>query len=307
VVDRLLLIANPASSQFSGGIHRTAVRTLRRRYEVEPAWPQSARHAAELAGRAVEEGVGLVAAMGGDGIVHTVAQALAETKVPLVVLPSGTTNVFARLMGIPEKAVPAARLATGNHRVVEVPLLRMVLTSDRTTLRRWAVFAAGFGFDAEVVARAEAEPYRKYRFGGVHYARTALSVALGGFRRRLPHIMVASGDRRTDGVALLAQFRPVYTYFGRFSLRLATDPPDPITLLVLERMRRRRIPAIVRRLLSGADLGAMSDFTVWQGVETAVFEADPPVLGEADGELLGPIDHGELSLQPDALRVVVPA
>jgi diacylglycerol kinase family enzyme len=245
--------------------------------------------------------------MGGDGIVHTVAQALAETSVRLAVLPAGTTNVFARLLEIPNKAVPAARLVAGAHRNQTVPLLRLTIGSNGVTSTRWAVFAAGFGYDAEVVARAEAEPYHKYWLGGVHYARSALRVAFSDFRRRAPNLRIHAGERKIDGIALMAQFREVYTYFGRFPLRIERAVPHPLTLLVMSELPRRRIPAILGRLLnSKAELATLPGFEAWPNVESARLEADPAVLGQADGELLGPVEWAEMSVVADALRVVAP-
>jgi diacylglycerol kinase family enzyme len=244
--------------------------------------------------------------MGGDGIVHTVAQALAQTSVRLAVLPAGTTNVFARLLGIPDKAVPAARLVTGAHRHQAVPLLRLHMGSGGVTSTRWAVFSAGFGYDAEVVARAEAEPYRKYWFGGLHYARSALKVAFSDIRGRPSNLRIHAGDRKADGIALMAQFREVYTYFGKFPLRFERAVPQPLTLLVVKELPRRRIPAIVNRLLNNGEVATLPGFEAWPNIESARLEADPPVLGQADGELLGPVEWAELSVAADALRVVVP-
>lgn len=178
-MDRLLLVANPAASGFTGGLHRAVVRALSRRYAVEAVWPQSAEHARELADAAQGQGVGLVAAMGGDGIVHHVAQALVGTGTALALLPVGTTNVTARVLGLPRRPLAAARLIAGAHQVVPHPALKIDLQTSEGWRIHWAVFAAGVGADAEVVARAETEPYRKYRFGGLHYARTTVATAWG--------------------------------------------------------------------------------------------------------------------------------
>jgi diacylglycerol kinase family enzyme len=302
----LLLIANPASSQFTGGIHRSVIRILSKRFEVEAVWPQSPPHSIDLAAQAVRQGAGMVVAMGGDGVAHHVAQALAETPVPMGLIPTGTTNVLARLLGVPRRPISAARLLAGSHLKRDVPLLSLVLENRRGTARRWAVFSAGFGFDAEVVGRAEAEPFRKYRFGGIHYARTALATALGTFRRRRPHIQVTAEDHKGNGVAALAQFHHVYTYFGKVPVRFAADPPNPLTMLVVNRLRSTQIPAIARRALTRADLSALKGFDVWTDISKATVEAEPPVAAQADGEVLGMVERAELSLFPKAMRVVVP-
>ena len=112
--------------------------------------------------------------MGGDGIVHHVAQGLVETDAVLGIIPVGTTNVIARLLGVPVKPAKAARLIVdGNGPILTMGAARMTLTRGSVKTKRHAVFACGFGLDAVVVLEAEKEPFRKSRFGSLHYARTA--------------------------------------------------------------------------------------------------------------------------------------
>jgi diacylglycerol kinase family enzyme len=63
----------------------------------------------------------VVAAMGGDGTVSCVAAALAGTSTPLLVLPAGTLNHFAKDLGVPLAAAEAALLVRdGVQRRVDV-------------------------------------------------------------------------------------------------------------------------------------------------------------------------------------------
>lgn len=306
-MQRLLLVANPSSSQFTGGGHRSVVRILRRRFEVETAWPQSPEHARALTSQAVANGFEVVAAMGGDGVVHHVGHVLAGTETALGVIPTGTTNVYARLFGIPHKPTAAARLLIGAHLRRPTSLLAIDGHQDQGEVRRHALFAAGFGFDAAVVRAAEQEPYRKYHFGGLHYARTAIRTLLYDYRKRRPHIRVTGGSRATDAVAVLIQFQPVYTYFGRRALRLSPDLPDPMSALVVESLPARRLPRIVAGLLGGANLDRLPGMQVWTGLDSIAFEADPPVWGQADGEMTGAWKAASVSLRREALQVLVPA
>jgi diacylglycerol kinase family enzyme len=304
---KLLLIANPSSSQFTGGDHRTALRLLSTAYEVEAAWPRSAANARELAAAAVAAGVEVVVAMGGDGVVHHVAQELVAGDSVLGVIPVGTTNVFARMLQIPPKVPAAARLIAGPHRVRSAPVLLIAGDTEDGPESRYAVFATGFGFDAEVVRAAEQEPYRKYRFGGIHYARTALATALGDLRRQEPYIEATGEDRQARGVAILVQFHDVYTYFGPLALRFLPRPSarDLMTVLVVERLPPRRIPRIMARVLRGADLGRIPGFQVWDGVSTLELTSQPAAPGQSDGEPTGPWSKVKVSLVPEALGVLV--
>jgi diacylglycerol kinase family enzyme len=69
------------------------------------AGPELARAAREAAADC-----DIVAALGGDGTVNAVAGALAGSETPMLVLPAGTLNHFAKDLGIPPDAADAALL-----------------------------------------------------------------------------------------------------------------------------------------------------------------------------------------------------
>ena len=64
--------------------------------ETRVVYTEFAGHAAEVASKAAEEDDLLVIACGGDGTIHEVANALAESSTPLAVIPLGTGNDFTR-------------------------------------------------------------------------------------------------------------------------------------------------------------------------------------------------------------------
>ena len=303
---RIVVIANPAASQFTGGSHRDIMAMLSRGSDVASIWPGSPTEAEERARESAENGVDVVVAMGGDGMVHHVTQGLVGTGVALGVIPVGTTNVFARLLHIPSKPTKAARLFLGIPHTRSVGVATMTLVRGSTETVHHAVFACGVGLDAAVVQRAEKEPYRKYRFGSIHYASSALGTALQDYPRRRPHVRARSGDRQALATAALVQFRDVYTYFGRIPLRFAPGAPEPMSAFVMARLRRRSIPRIATSVLTGRDLGSLPGIEVWKNVERLEIEADPPVEAQADGEALGMVDGGSITWSPSALTVVVP-
>ncbi len=102
-----------------------------------------------LARGAVAAGASLVIAAGGDGTVRACAHALADTPVPLAILPLGTANLAARALGVPHQT--AAALATafgGRERRIDLALADLGGTAGGLTFAAMA----GIGLDAEVVA-----------------------------------------------------------------------------------------------------------------------------------------------------------
>lgn len=300
-----MVIANPVASQFTGGDHRRVMATLSRSYrQVEAIWPSGPADTSKTAAEAARSGATVVVAMGGDGMVHHVAQGLVGTRAALGIIPVGTTNVIARLLGVPGRAARAARLIASRREPRVWGTARLSLRRGAIETIHHALFACGFGLDALVVERANADPHRKYRFGSLHYARTALAVALGGFPRVKPHLEIAAGTRRAQAASLQVQFREVYTYFGWVPMRIAPEDPDPMTALVTSRLRRRRIPGIVSRLLLKDGVGEVPEMEVWEGVEAIELDANPSVAAQADGEPLGLIESARVAWAPDSLRVI---
>jgi undecaprenyl-diphosphatase len=118
-----------------------------------------------LARGAVAAGARLVIAAGGDGTVRACAHALADTPVPLAILPLGTANLAARALGVPPR--PAAALATafdGRERRIDLALADLGAGAAGLTFAAMA----GIGLDAEVVA-ATSRPLKR-RAGWPAYA-----------------------------------------------------------------------------------------------------------------------------------------
>jgi len=125
-----------------------------------------------LARQAVAEGAGLVFAAGGDGTVRACAQALADTGVPLAIVPLGTANLTARALGLPARADRAIEVGfRGRDRRIDLASADVGNAGDADKGRRdGTLFAAmaGIGLDAAVVEAAHAAGKR--RLGWVAYA-----------------------------------------------------------------------------------------------------------------------------------------
>jgi len=303
-MEHVVVVANPAASQFTGGSHRDVMAELARTHEVEAQWPGSATEATEVARTAVADGAKVVVAMGGDGMVHHVAQALVGSDAALGIIPAGTTNVVARLFAIPARPARAAKLIGRDPEPTSMGTARMTLRRGATETAHHALFACGFGLDAEVVRVADSDPYRKYRFGSLHYARSAFSVGFRSYPSVRPHVDFRAEGHEARGTTALVQFRDVYTYFGKIALRFGDDRPEPMSALILDRLKRRRIPTIFFSALGHRDLDKIDGFALWPNIKHLELEADPEVPAQADGESLGLVDGGSVEWAPDSIRVI---
>jgi diacylglycerol kinase family enzyme len=161
----------------------------------------------------------------------------------------------------------------------------------------------GVGADAAVVHAAEQDPLSKRSFGSLHYARTAITTIRKDLRKRPATVTVTAGDRTLNGIGLLAQFHTVYSYFGRRPLILGD--PDPIAVLVIEELKLRRVPKILRSAGPRGDMGSIDGLTLWEDVESFEVHSSTPVEVQADGELLAGVTEMSVSFRPESLTVAV--
>ncbi len=127
----VLLIANPTSGRGQGSRALPEVETVLRAAgaQVRVHRTQGPGEAKERASRAAQDGTSLVVAVGGDGTLHEVLNGLCSARTPpdaalpaLGLVPSGTGNDYARMLGVPSRdpAGAAALLAKGQLRRVDL-------------------------------------------------------------------------------------------------------------------------------------------------------------------------------------------
>jgi len=300
---RLLLLANPSASGFTGALYRDVVSILSTSFEVDAEWPQGPGETRARASRAAEDGYAVVAAMGGDGVVHHAANGAVDTTAALAIIPVGTTNVAARIFGLPRRPKKAAA-AVANLPSVPTRLARIESTGGGDKKVEFATFAVGVGFDADVVERAERRPHSKLRFGGFHYAESAISALLRDWRGRPANLRVDVDGTRFDGVAVLTQVHNRYTYFGRVPLHITQRPVDGLAAVVAEDLEVHRAAEIFARAVLRRPLGERLGARVYARFERLTIEAEPATPFQADGEHLGLASHVVITPAPDALLVI---
>jgi diacylglycerol kinase family enzyme len=209
----------------------------------------------ELARRAAED-CDVVAALGDDGTVNAVATALAGSSTPLLVLPGGTLNHFARDLGVPLDPVEAALLVRdGVERKVDLAEVN------------GRVFVNTSSIGAYPVAVALRERLRER---GVRNKWSAMVRAALRTFRRFPAMRVhIDGD---DGAIVLETpfvFVGNNPYGGEGLLRLRRERLDTGRLGVITAAATSR--RAVLRVVARAVLGRLDDAPeVWRGEFAAV-------------------------------------
>lgn len=138
---KIVFILNPHSgTQSKDGLPTIIDDTLDHRlFDHEARFTKYPGHAAEIALQCANEGVDIVAAVGGDGTVNEVARSLVHTDTALAIVPCGSGNGLARHLRIPID--PHKAVALINHRNIE--------SLDYGVINGLPFFCTcGMGFDA---------------------------------------------------------------------------------------------------------------------------------------------------------------
>jgi diacylglycerol kinase family enzyme len=302
---RMLVIANPYATTVSDRLKSLVVYALQGRYEVDAADTEGRDHATELCREAAREGYDVVVAFGGDGTINEAANGLAGSDTVLACLPGGATNVYCRMIGVPNDIVDAAE-----H------LLR--LSDDWRPRRldlghvngRYFTFSAGIGLDGAVVRQVDAHPRAKTRLRHWYFTWAAVGSFARGYLVRPPRLDVHLGGRVVRGVTVVVQNGDPYTYFGERPIRVASDialDDGRIAGVVLQRSAPVDMPTVTARLLSqrlrAEDHRRVAAFAGSE--EVRVVSADGRAVPiQVDGDYIGDATEAMFGVAPGALTVV---
>jgi diacylglycerol kinase family enzyme len=303
---RMLVIVNPYATTVSDRLRNLVVYALGSRYAVEAIDTQERGHATQICREAASEGYDVVVAFGGDGTVNEAANGLVGSRTPLTALPGGSTNVWARTLGIPNDVVDATEHLLRMADEFEPFPVDLGLVNERHF-----VFAAGAGLDASVVERVDAHPYRKARFGAWYYSVCAVDIFLRRYLVNPPRVRVIDGGRTQEGVTAIVQNSDPFTYFRRRPIRVV-EPAGlnmgSLSIGVLKRATVLELPTLVPRLLSTRARSVMRHRQIEPLLELqhARVEAidDRPFPVHVDGDYIGEFSEIELGVQPGGLLAV---
>jgi diacylglycerol kinase family enzyme len=257
--------------------------------------------------------------MGGDGTLREIAASLAGSGIPLGIVPGGTGNLLAGILGVP--ASPSAAIAAlpdARARTIDLGEVTLRLAAppggsfasdgspdQAVPADLVATFAigCGIGFDARVMATTPA--HMKRRFGRSAYFAQAVRLALE--IEAIPHRVTVDGQViETDAsIALITNMGELVP--GFVGPRLPIIPDDGLLDLIVVGARgplhgmKGLIDQLFRTHVGG---GSGSDSLRVRGRVIEV-EADRPEPLQVDGDHVG---WGSLAARvlPGAIEVLVP-
>ena len=276
--------------------------------QLEIAETDERGHGVDLAAQAMRSGTDVVVALGGDGTINEVVNGLladgVHSQVPaLGIVPAGSTNVFARALGLPNDPIEATgalleALRSGSRRRVSL---------GRADDRYFA-FAAGMGFDAAIVEGVEERRRAGKRSTHVLYARVGVRAFFRADRRH-PKVQVDLPDGTTlENVyfTIVANTDP-WTYVGNRPLRPTpgADFDAGLALYARRRMGMTGLLVSMARMSGGKPrIGARGAFRA-DDLAGLTVRADEPLPVQIDGDYAGSRQKLTFTAVPEGVSVVI--
>ena len=248
------------------------------------------RHATELARRAIDDGCGLVVAIGGDGTMNEVAAALIGTNTILGLIPCGSGNGLGRHLGIPGPGKGAFRiLLNGKPRAIDTGSVNGIPFFN----------AMGIGFDAEISHRFN----QLTRRGLEAYVRTAVATFFGYHPQPCT---IHNGDNTLTTAAFIVSIANSDQYGNDCFIAPGAQVDDGrLDMTIVKKVSILGILPLAVRLFTRS-IGGSRSVQRFSGSHF-VIERPAPGLIHTDGETHQTSANIEVSVQPRSLRVMVPA
>lgn len=239
----------------------------------------------------------VIVAAGGDGTVGAVADYVADTGHVMGVLPLGTSNDFARSLGLPMGPERAARIL-GSGKLAAIDLGRLIVPGRPP---RHFAHAATVGLSVNFARLATRTTLRR-RLGRLTYA-VAGAIAVRDRRPFACELDYGDRSERLTLTHLSIVNAPVFG--GALGIRMGESDLDDRVLDVLAVE-----PLPLRRLLLAAAQAALRIRRPTPGVHSrhvrrVRVRAETPLEVTLDGELAGSVP-ADFEVAGEALRIVVP-
>ncbi|MGH2776508.1 MAG: diacylglycerol/lipid kinase family protein [Actinomycetota bacterium] len=269
--------------------------------EYEVVRTEGPGHATLLTKEAVERGRQLVVAVGGDGTVHEVVNGLIEDdkainpEARLGVVAAGTGCDFIKTFGIPSSPSHAVVHLDG-HESFPIDIGKITFTENDKEVVRYFANVAEAGLGARVVERAARLP--RVLGPTVYFFAFWLSIA----RHKPAEVKVDLMTRTYEGPMNNMVIANGQFFGGGMKIAPKAAPTDGVLDFQIEHAGKRDAIAVMPKVYKGEHVPHPKILEA-KRVEASI-ESNPPLLIEADGEVLG-FTPARFELLRDAIHLKV--
>jgi diacylglycerol kinase family enzyme len=276
---------------------------LARHHDVQVVETNRRGHATRFAEDAARRGIDVVVAYGGDGTLNEVATGVAMTDTALAVLPGGSTNVFARTLGMPNDALEAVDLIVDALERNDISPIGLGRSNGR-----YFTFHTGIGFDAAVVRRVEQRAALKRYAGHPLFVAAALRTWALDYDKKRPHFSVDFGNNSQVPNAyfsIVMNTNP-YTYLGTrpFDIVPSTDLSSGLSVVTFTSLKATHVLRTMASALRGGGVPSYPWLDIRTNVRSLRVSDSRAFPYQLDGDYLGEVQNVEFEYVPNALRLV---
>jgi diacylglycerol kinase family enzyme len=306
---RLRLIVNPIASSVTTRARAPITEALAAEHEIEVVETAGRGDATKLAREAAQLGVEVVVVLAGDGTLNEAACGLVDTTTALAPLPGGSTNVFARTLGIAHNPIEASEQLLRSLAARSFVRIGVGAATQPDGSDRWFLFHLGLGFDAAVVQEMEQRWYLKRYFAHPAFAIAAVDTWLRHYDRSTRLSVTTGEDVVGVGPYVVVSNSDPYTYVLRRRLTIASGAglDRALAVTILGNLRGS---LVVRAALSGLATGrfvkSAPDITQCADLTKISITADRSFPWQVDGDYLGHVDRLDVRYDADSLTIVTP-
>ena len=284
------VIYNPvAGIRTAGKIERIRAFLASKKFEFRIRQTKGIGDAVLMAREAAAREAQAVVAVGGDGTIHEVANGLAGFQTPMLIVPGGTGNVFARELNLPASPDGCLSLLT-EGKIISVPL--------GMANNRYFVLLGSAGFDAEVLERMS---HRQKNYLGL--SAYLLAGACYFFFRKHPPLWLdfPNRERVEAQTAFIVRGKK---YGGNVTIAPNGNiEGNTFQTVLLLRKGKWAMTKFVINLLLGRH--ARSRQVLIREATSVTIRSSIPSAAQVDGEYLGPLPV-HFTMSDTFLRIIVP-
>ena len=259
-------------------------------------------HAGEIARQEVERGAELILVAGGDGTINEAVNGMANSDVPLGILPAGTANVLANELGLGNSMERAAAVLPD---AVQERIALGTISSSSQASPRYFLMMAGVGLDADIVHSLN--PRLKEATGKAAYW-------IAGFSKvghRIPEFTVlANGRKYRASFALMSRVR---NYGGDLEIAPSISLLDDEFEMVLFEgessfgFLKYMLAVVVHQQhgMRGITIVRTRHAVIPASQDSNIHVQDAKIHIQVDGEYAG-LTPARVELVPNALTLLVP-
>ena len=303
---RILMVVNAFASSVTARNTVVVHRALSQGNEVEIVETNRRGHAIRFAQDAARRGVDVVIGFGGDGTLNEVATGVAGTETAIGILPGGSTNVFARTLGMPNDPVAAVQLLANGIAAHDIRPIGLGHVNGR-----YFCFHTGIGYDAAVVREVERRASMKRWLGHPLFIYASVRTWMSKYDRSEPHFQVLTSGSPTpvNGYFTIVLNTNPYTYLGNRPLDLSPAATLDRGLVAIT-FKTLKVGAILRALggaLRGGGMKPSDTVDVQTDLSCLTVASTRPFPFQLDGDYLGETLELRFEHRPDAVKLVYPS